>query len=499
MIQLLFLLLCTVAQPALTLDSFYQAQQQLSRKEQELFLNNGLARGILDAPRDRLLPLTYEWACYLKILSEYTTRQYTGFTIIDPLFMVPTQPRMLLGGDAQAAPIIDAAYLASAMDFRTSGLRIGDFEVSSFIRGKFGNLVYIGSLFSLWDASITLTKKNMRITFGQKEHPLAVPLVEPDLVALNWGSPITPSTSIAPQIKIHYYWQNGLHASMALYSSYFINDIGPYGILQDYKRWAASPAVAWVLHYTLPYGECGFGLSYKVIRPRLVTNNSFVDDISSTSAVTFLTPPVHNPDYVGTRHEVIGNLISTAYLQYKKNNLENKTQLIVGGNGMELLNLGGYGVSQFRQVASAGTNTPHIINFESSYTLIPYVSFFNDLSWRSKRLRLQPGIFVGYTQPLPTQKPLMRNPTTGKYEIYTIDLIFQYIQKLTNPKPAYEQIFGYLRIAPRIWLPVSAFMKCGIECNIISTWYGQPDHHYRAISSKPTTMIRSTLCTVIKF
>lgn len=499
MIQFLFFLFLTYIPAIYGLDEFYQAQSKLSRKEQELFLNNGLARGILHAPRDRISSLKYEWACYLKILSEHTTRQYTGFTIIDPLFMVPNQPRLLLGGDAEAAPIIDAAYLASAMDFRTSGLQIGDFEVSSFIRGKFGNLVYIGSLFSLWDASITLSKKNMRISIGQKEHPLDIQLVEPDLVALNWGSPITPSISIAPQIKIHYYWQDGLHASMALYSSYFINDIGPYGLLQDYKRWAASPALAGILHYSLEHGECGVGLSYKVIRPRLVTNNSFVADISSTSAVTFLTPPVHNPDYVGTRHELIGNLISTAYLYYKKNRFENKTQLIIGGNGMELLNFGGYGVSQFRQIPTAGTNTPHIINFESSYAVIPYVSIFNDISWRSQNLRLQPALFVGYTQPLPTKKPLMRNPTTGKYEIYTIDRIFEHLQKITNPKIEYDNIFGYLRISPRVWLPVSTFMKCGIECNIITTWYGQPDRYYRPLSAKPTTMIRSTLCTVIKF
>lgn len=498
--KLVFIVLITLLQSVQgVLDEIPLLLATMTKKEQELFLNNGLARGILEAPRDRQTRLKYEWACYFKILSEFTTRQYTGFTIIDPLFLVPTQPRPTRGGDAQAAPILDSVYLASAMDFRTSGLCIGGFEVSSFIRGKFGNLIYVGSLFSLWDASVTLEKNDLRITLGQKEHPLSILLVEPDLVALNWGAPITPNLSVTPQVRVRKKINERIDLLASLYSSYFINDAGPYGFLPDYTRWSAAPAVAGVVNYAYGPSRCGMGLSYKLIRPRLVTNNNFISDFSSTSAVTFLNPPVHNPDYVGTRRELIGNSIFTAYNDWVSDCYENKTQLLVGGNGMELFNFGGYGVTDYNQRKVVTDTDAQVYNFERSYTVIPYLSVFNDFTLRLNNNKIQPGIFVGYTQPLQTHTPLARNPDTGRYSVYTIDLVFQRIQEITNPKPLYEKIFRFLRVAPRVWVPLSPFLKIGAECNIVTAWYGLPNEYYKPLSTKPTTMIRATLCTLIGF
>ena len=80
----------------------------LTYPELELYLNNGYARGIIDAPVDRLIPLKYDLHAKFKILSEFTTHQYSGLNLVDPILVVPNQNRPALGGNAMAAPMLDA-------------------------------------------------------------------------------------------------------------------------------------------------------------------------------------------------------------------------------------------------------------------------------------------------------------------------------------------------------------------------------------------------------
>lgn len=466
----------------------------LTYPQLELYLNNGYVRGIIDSPLDRLRQLDYESGATFRILSEYTTHQYTGLNLVDPILVVPNQNRPSLGGNAEAAPILDAINVFGKIYFETSGLVIKGFKIKSRVEGIFGGLSSVGALFTLFDAYFEIKKSTFASFIGLKEHVFSQ---EPSqAITVNYGIPISQNIVRVPQITSTINWNSDSQSIFSLYQPYLIKDLGPYGFADSYAKWSGRPGFALCQKFFFENIMCGLGICSRTIRPRLFTSNRFVGAIITQSVGSYLAPPVHNPDYVGADKEFLTSTKATVFCTFDTANVHSLFQLVGGSNGIDFFNFGGYGVTDFNQVVNSPDINPATYNFNWTYHNISYISVFSDIALKKPICKLQPGIFIGYTQPLPMKYPLARD-AQGQFVIFTIDRLFQGLQQITNPDFNKERVFGYMRIAPRCWLKLGEQIKLGAELNIVTVWYSLPDKYYRPIDKKPVSLLRATACCFI--
>jgi hypothetical protein len=466
----------------------------LTYPELELYLNNGYVRGIIDAPVDRLRPLKYDMRAKFKVLSEFTTHQYSGLNLVDPILVVPNQNRPALGGNAMAAPMLDAFNVLGMLNFSTNGLVYKGFEIKSKIEAIFGGLASVGALFTLFNAYIEMSRSQITFYFGLKPHVFAQE--PPTGITVNFGIPITQNIVNVPQVTSLVDWNKNTQSIFSLYQPYLIKDLGPYGFSDSYAKWSGRPGFAFCQKFFYENLMCGFAICSRTIRPRIFTSNRFVGAIITQSVGSYLAPPVHNPDYVGADKEFLTSTKAAVFCAIDSGCWHSLIQLVAGSNGIDFFNFGGYGVTNFNQIINSTEVNPATFNFNWTYHNISYISFFSDIELKKPFCGLQPGIFIGYTQPLPMRYPLARD-TQGKFVIYTIDQLFQNLQNVTNPDFNKERVFGYLRIAPRCWLTLGEQVKFGSELNFVTTWYSLPDEYYRPLNKKPVTLLRATACCFI--
>lgn len=471
---------------------------QTNFAQRELLLNNSFNRAIPDSPRDRMRPLHYKFSGGGYIISDFSSRQYTGFTLIDSLFLVPSPKRQLLGGDAQSQPILDSLNTYLFVDFQSYGLRWKNAEISSRIDAYFGGLVYTGTLFTLWRAECMLKWPCTRVIFGQTTHPFAPERLIPHLVTRLFGSPISPQLSLVPSIKIEHDISERLEIIGTVYSPYIFGDDGPIGFIPNYQRWSGFPCMCLQFNVTSNNLWYGMGLNYRRILPRIITSTRLINLSDSAAPVLVFAPPVLAPNYELTHHEGIDFLIFSAYGEYNNDSIKAIGQLLYGGNGMELYNFGGYGVRSFEPV----DNAPGVINqtYFWRYATIPYVSVFTDIELAHPYCNFNPGIFVGYSQPLTTRNPLALDPVTNTYRVFTLDTAFNAINEIKDAGAVPSHIFSLLRIAPRLWYVASKHVQLGAEFNALRAVYSTTfDEFYRPTNPVDSTFYRITACVQMEF
>lgn len=496
---MIFILALAFSTLTLTAEtSVVTALKSFSLKDQELYLNNSFARGIPNAPQDRVSALTYDWSTHIRMFQEFSTRQFVSFTLLDSLLLTPMQQRIVGGSDAQAAPRLDMPVTYAKTVFSASGLQALGADISGTIKASFGGLFYVGAFYGLYNAYIQAKWQNDQLIIGEYAHPFSTNGTDANLVTLGFGAPFSTELCFVPQVNYEHRLSQHLATTLTLYGPSLSNNAGPYGFTSDYQTWSGVPSCNVKFNVKTGPAYWGVAVDFKRIKPRLITSNDVIDLSNFQVSSEVFAPPVLAPNYIKAQGEHISSVILSAFTMLRDNNIDAKAQIFWGGNGVELINMGGYGVTSMQQVPSTpGTENP---SYLWKYTNIPYVSMFCDIE-ASEPLgsRFIPGIFAGFTKPLSTSQDLVRDPETDKFVVYTLDDRLNAIGEVFNAGVPQKNIMQLLRIAPRVWIILGHLATIGVELTYMRAVHADFDKNYRPINPESVSLLRCTIGTYCEF
>jgi len=299
--------------------------------------------------------------------------------------------------------------------------------------------------FRFLHAYLSLTNEDgLTLLFGQTTHPMHLADINcfPRVLDRNHGAPIAVHETFQPQIRVTKHWE---HAALmgALISQMTELSDGPIGFSSTYLRNGIVPMMHGQFYIEYDAFKGGFGVDYKRITPRLVTNKNI------------------------QTHETLNSVSALIFAKMHISPVVMRTATIFAQNCTDASLLGGYAVSHICPQTDV-----------RRYTNLRAVSSWIDISLRKK---VEPGIFVGIAKNTGAHTPIIQtviDDTTGQEEslVYGIG----------------NDIDKVVRVAPRIYWHVSS-LTLAAEFEYTRAYYGTIGQNGRVHNASPVGNFRLQL------
>ena len=331
--------------------------------------------------------IPFSWNLTIRNDSIFSSYQYTQNSINDMMAFWPNPPLQTATGiDANQLPTSSIANILPTLTLALQPYKLGSFTIDGQYAGAFMPLGFLLSTFGLSINTVAfissaafLTFKHPRCSFilGLHGHPI-VRAITPTTVSLNNGLPIAPSAA-NPQISVINEYC-GFEFWWTAYTQFLNQSNGPEGFSTRYLRRAIVPALNLIIQRKIHKNlTIGIGLDYKRLVPLLVNAN--INPLVSPLATNIVPQSADINSFIGT---IFGTLINKPWTF--------KTQLLIGQNGTDITNFGGYAIKY---------EDPITKNF--SYKNVWYTSIWGEIFTDPKEgFSFAPGIFAGYTTNLGT-------------------------------------------------------------------------------------------------
>lgn len=227
--------------------------------------------------------------------------------------------------------------------------------------GQFINEMRVRQIFFVLD------RKEISILAGQVWHPMTLPLIAPDTVAFDGGIPFN-ATAQVPQIRINMH-RSSYEILAAILGQGSALSEGPVGFSNEYARNSFMPNFHVQIRSYWHKHIFGFGIDYKRLAPRIVTNKNV------------------------KTHEAINSFGGIAYtaFQFEPVDLTIKASLVQ--NGESYILPGGYGVHNIDPITDRRT-----------YANISSFAIWGELV---RRHRWEFGLFAGFLKNLGASKSII--------------------------------------------------------------------------------------------
>lgn len=364
----------------------------------------------------------------LDIFSQETTSPYklsvSGNVRIDALFdsrqVVEAREGFLLffpkkpefdknGKDVHAHPSFNQYGMASRATLKATGPDVLGAKVLGLIEADFTGASNVeNNGLRLRHAYISLQWNKTRLMAGQYWHPLDVPEMIPNVLALNTGAPFH-SFSRQPQVRIDYKTGNINLVGVAASQRDYVN-AGPEGNSSAYLRNSVIPNLHGQIQFKKDGLFAGAGIDYKRLTPKLQSDSIYTGDVH------------------------LNCFSYTAFLSYTQMNLSLKTQYTLGRALNDHLMMGGFGT-----VLPGGNQTK-----------ISYAALTHHYIWVNAALTLskwQPALFLGYLKNAGADEPV-----TGP--MYARGADIDYLYRIS---PMLTYTTGKLSILAEIEYTVAAY------------------------------------------
>lgn len=275
------------------------------------------------------------------------------------------------GDDLNEIPNISFLSFASRLRFSVSGPDALGAATSGYMEFDFTSRANCATV-RFRQAWAKLNWENTELLLGRAWHPLASVDVLPSVMALSMGAPFQPFNR-SEQITIQYKMAKWNLLLSALYQNDYVNN-GPTGRSYVYQNNSLLPNVHAQLKYKSDKAIAGFGLDYKLLKPRTQVVSPVTNQATRTDA--FVSCPA-----------------VLAYGQYKSGKLTLSAKSILAANISESLMAGAFGTVSYDSLTGHETYTP----FRHFYA-------WGNISYGSK---VKVSLFAGYLKNLGTTENIL--------------------------------------------------------------------------------------------
>ncbi len=374
---------------------------------------------------------TLSWSGFVKAEAMYDTRQVVeareGYLTLYPKKVYLDKN----GKDINGQTSFNQYAMTARLTAKAAGPDILGSKAFALIEGDFtGASNSENNSFRLRHAYLKLKWSHVSIISGQYWHPINIPEMIPNVLALNTGAPFHPF-SRQPQIRIDIL-KGKINTVLAISSQRDYVNSGPAGASNTYLRNSTIPNLHAQFQYMDEKVFAGVGIDYKHIHPRLVTDSLY----ATTAAVNCFS--------------------YTAFVMAKTKPIVIKMQWIYGRGLNDHLLMGGYGVKY----------TDPLTN-EQEYTPLNYISGWLNIQTTGKKW--QGSVFAGYTKGYGSKDDI-----TGP--VYARDADIAYVYRVA---PMLSFIAGSLTLATEIEWTTAA--------------YGTPDTKYKVLNTSGVNNTRFSL------
>ena len=272
--------------------------------------------------------------------------------------------------------------------------------------------------FRLRHAFVKLSWTKTSLLVGQYWHPAFVTYCFPGTVSFNTGAPFVPFTR-NPQIRVTHKLGN-FNLMLTALSQIDFFSTGPNGPGREYVRNAAIPTFNFRAEYRKVNTDenkeflIGFGINYKTLTPRLVTETNYKTT------------------------ETIGTFSETFFVKFKVPALTVKLQGVYAEDPFNWVMIGGYAVQEITDIA------------KDYRSYIPIRTFSSWLDIHSNGKKWQVGLLAGYSKNMGASEDFSALPT------YQRGSDIGYLYRI-SPRFVYNS--GKFRIAPEIEYTVAGYGK----------------------------------------
>lgn len=405
-----------------------------------------------------------------RFLTGITSRLYGQYNNVDPAFLWPLQKLDYNGGDPFGHPVLDQTFFFPTIATEAK-IKCGDLSIKGVVSGAFGGVGFAGGFYTFNEGYIDLEFDQWTISGGVRFHPLCVVELFPDMVDLIIGTPIVPTLSYIPCIRVKRNFENGFAVSVTAGSNYLINENGPSGFNSIYIRQGLFPITNLRIEREFEKGRIGFAINVQRLVPR-----TFAPQVLLVGGQPLPIPV----------DEQVWTAVGMAYFGYNAHYVQLKTQILYGTDGVGLYCLGGYG---------AYYENPQ--NLQRQYQGIPFLTYWGDLTFGEEKWRLKPGIFFGFSHSFNVKKPFIMEEIegAGTLAIYTIDpAIFRTIDGSDTVQTVFGAPLGRMktvtRVSPRFWFALTEKCKLGIEVHWFRSVIGTFDAFANLPNPTPVNLFR---------
>ena len=373
------------------------------------------------------LPLSaikYQWGGFVRLDTAFDTRQTIGSDDgATTLFPAP------IDYDSNCCDINAHSHFCmtpavTRLFFKTYDARVKNCELQSYIEVDFtGANDLTSGVLKLRHAYFQALWPKTTLLVGQYYHPIIVEECFTDTVGFNGGMPMA-SYARWPQIRLEHQWHE-MVLGITMYSQFLFQSPGPLGYDRSYMRHSLTPGLCLSAEWRHQDTFAGLLFNVKRLQPAIYTTPKY--DLT-TKYVT---------------EERITSVLGSAWLGFKVGDVRINNQFVLGQNGPDFNNLGGYAVHCYDPVTGHCT-----------YTNIDYYSFWTDWEYM-KYTSLTPGLFVGITKSLGSRNCVYLDPATQEPTFYGFD----------------KNLDQVLRIAPRI-TTLFHNVYIGFEFDYSAAWFG---------------------------
>lgn len=374
---------------------------------------------------------TISWGGFVKAEGMYDTRQVVeareGYLLLYPKKVILDRN----GQDINAQGSFNQYAMMARLTLKATGPDVLGAKASALIEGDFtGASNSENNSFRLRHAYLKLKWTHSIIFAGQYWHPINIPEMLPNVLALNTGAPFHPF-SRQPQIRFdHSKGRFNMVLAVLAQRDYMNN--GPSGASSLYLRNSTIPNLHSQVQYNTGKVFAGAGIDYKHIHPRLVTDSLYATDAA------------------------VNCLSYCAFAMVKTNSLIIRMQCIYGQGLNDHLLMGGYGV----------VSTDALTN-QQKYSPLNYLSSW--INFQTTGKTWQGSLFAGYTKGFGSN------------------------ENITGPVYARDADIAYVyRIAPMLSYSTVKLVLAA-ELEVTSAGYGTPDIKYQIVDWVPVTNSRFSI------
>ncbi len=346
----------------------------------------------------------------------------------DLFLLFPARPAKDVGGvDINGDPSFNFSAITSRIAGHISGPDAFGARTSGLIEADFSGVTNADiNGFRLRHAFVKLEWDQVDLLLGQWWHPMFGIGAVPTVISLNTGAPFQPFIR-NPQVSVTF--KHG--AFQTLFAAIAQRDNasdGPQGTRPDYLRNSAMPNFHLQFIYSQGLTTAGVAADYKMIRPRMVTDQFYKTD------------------------ETLGTYAFMGYIRHRPGLWDLKAKAIYGQNLSEHLLMGGYAEREINPVTGWVTYTP--LNHFMTWGNIVYGQ------------QVQAGLFAGFASNLGAS-----HEVTGAYYGRGADIAYLY------------------RVAPSISF-ISGKVQLSTELEYTAAAYGTPDIKGRVRDYTETANLR---------
>lgn len=417
--------------------------------------------------------LPFSWNLGIRNDSVFSSYQYLQNNINDMMAFWPNPPNITTtGADANQIASASIANILPILSLKLRPYTLGSFIINGQYTGAFIPLGFLLSTNGLSINTVAFISSTAFLNFKHKycsfilglhAHPFCR-AITPATVSLNQGLPIAPSAA-NPQISVSHIY-SGFEFWWTAYTQFLNQSTGPEGFSSRYIRRAIIPDLNLIATKKISKNlKIGIGLDYKRLIPLLVNES--------------LNPLLNLASNIVPQHNDINSFIGTIFGILTNNSWTFKAQVIIGQNGTDITNLGGYAIK---------CQDPISKNY--SYKNIWYASAWGEIFVADKEgFCLSPGIFAGYT--------------TNLGAVGCVDaVVAPFAPQGTQPLPQFYGLgpMQYLwRISPRCTLYKSGKFRVTNELEYTNVAWGTFQTSGRITNLQTSQLIRLLLSAQVTF